>query len=240
MVGLVARVETLEAENAELRRRLGMNSTNSSTPPSKDSLGAKAARRADRSSRERSKDCKPGGQPGHKGSGLAPTVTPDRTETLRPPAACSDRTSADVGHTVDRIWSLTSGNAAGAGSGRVTTSADRLSAGGGALEVASHLRGRNTGHRVPLAVGHSQVTYRQAGFIRLPWLPREHIYEPTWSGQVTSSDTPQDVCLQVFGSMDHPHVSHQAQCFRSSPHMPTNCGSPVGVRRGSDRCCGCG
>ncbi len=79
MVGLVVRVETLEAENAELRRRLGMNSTNSSTPPSKDSIGVKAARRADRSSRERSADRKPGGQPGHKGSGLAPTVTPDRT-----------------------------------------------------------------------------------------------------------------------------------------------------------------
>jgi hypothetical protein len=45
-----------------------MNSRNSSTPPSKDSIGAKAARRVDRSSRERSKDRKPGGQPGHKGS----------------------------------------------------------------------------------------------------------------------------------------------------------------------------
>jgi Family of unknown function (DUF6444) len=36
---LAARVETLEAENAELRRRLGMNSTNYSVPPSNDSLG---------------------------------------------------------------------------------------------------------------------------------------------------------------------------------------------------------
>lgn len=89
MVGLVARVETLEAENAELRRRLGMNSTNSSTPPSKDSIGAKAARRADRSSRERSADRKPGGQPGRKGSGLTPTVTPDRTQTLPAPGECS-------------------------------------------------------------------------------------------------------------------------------------------------------
>ncbi|MGH3972192.1 MAG: DUF6444 domain-containing protein [Pseudonocardiaceae bacterium] len=76
VAGLAARVGTLEAENAtlvaenaELRRRLGMNSTNSSTPPSKDSIGAKAKRRADRSSRERSKERKPGGQPGRKGSG---------------------------------------------------------------------------------------------------------------------------------------------------------------------------
>jgi hypothetical protein len=59
-----------------------MNSMNSSTPPSKDSIAAKAKRRTDRSSRERSKERKPGGQPGRKGSGLAPTVTPDRTETL--------------------------------------------------------------------------------------------------------------------------------------------------------------
>jgi hypothetical protein len=93
MVGLVARVETLEAENAELRG-LGMNSRNSSTPPSKDSIGAKAARRADRSSRERSPDRKPGGQPGHKGSGLAPTVRPDRTETL--PRRVRARDAVDI------------------------------------------------------------------------------------------------------------------------------------------------
>jgi Transposase IS66 family/Family of unknown function (DUF6444) len=89
VVGLVTRVEVLEAENAELRRRLGMDSTNSSTPPSKDSMGAKAARRADRSSRERSKGRKPGGQPGRKGSGLSPTLTPDRRQTLPPPSQCS-------------------------------------------------------------------------------------------------------------------------------------------------------
>ena len=32
------RVTVLEAENVELRRRLGMNSTNSSKPPSSDGL----------------------------------------------------------------------------------------------------------------------------------------------------------------------------------------------------------
>ena len=66
VAGLAARVETLETENAELRRRLGLNSANSSSPPSKDSIEAKAKRRADRSSRERSTERKPGGQPGHK------------------------------------------------------------------------------------------------------------------------------------------------------------------------------
>ena len=36
MARLQARVAELEAENAELRRRLGMNSANSSKPPSSD------------------------------------------------------------------------------------------------------------------------------------------------------------------------------------------------------------
>ncbi|MCA1693982.1 MAG: transposase [Actinobacteria bacterium] len=87
---LTARLDAVEAENAELRRRLGMNSTNSSTSPSKDSIVAKAKRRVDRSSRVRSKDSNPGGQPGRKGSGLMPTPDPDRTERVEPPAACRD------------------------------------------------------------------------------------------------------------------------------------------------------
>jgi len=111
VVGLVARVEALEAENAELRRRLGMNSTNSSTPPSADSIAAKAKRRADRSSRERSADRKPGGQPGRKGSGLSPTVTPDRTETLPAPGDCSGceadlADAADAGVSWAQVWDL--------------------------------------------------------------------------------------------------------------------------------------
>jgi len=46
-----------------------------------------------------------------------------------------------------------SGNAAGAGSGRVATSADGPSAGGGAPEVMSHLRGRDSHHSVSLVGG---------------------------------------------------------------------------------------
>jgi transposase IS66 family protein/uncharacterized protein DUF6444 len=111
VVGLAARVETLEAENAQLRRRLGMNSTNSSVPPSKDPIEAKAKRRADRSSRERSKDRKPGGQPGRKGSGLAPTMRPDRTQTLPPPGACSGcggdlADAADAGTNWAQVWDI--------------------------------------------------------------------------------------------------------------------------------------
>jgi len=107
---LAARVETLERENAELRRRLGMNSTNSSTPPSKDSIGAKARRRVDRSSRERSKERKPGGQPGHKGSGLSPTVTPDRTETVPAPVDCACGAgladAAEAGMGWAQVWDI--------------------------------------------------------------------------------------------------------------------------------------
>ena len=94
---LTARLDAVEADNAELRaenaeltRRLGQNSSNSSAPPSKDSIAAKAKRRADRSSRVRSADRKPGGQPGRQGSGLAPTPDPDRTQQVEPPAQCRD------------------------------------------------------------------------------------------------------------------------------------------------------
>jgi transposase len=89
VVGLASELERAQARIAELEARLGRDSTNSSTLPSQDSIAAKAKRRADRSSRERSADRKPGGQPGRKGSGPAPTVTPDRTETLPPPGDCS-------------------------------------------------------------------------------------------------------------------------------------------------------
>jgi transposase len=87
--GLVARVEALEAENTALKRRLGLDSTNSSTPQSKDSLAAQGKRKAQRSQRVRSKDRKPGGQPGRKGSGLVPVVKPDRAETVAAPRECS-------------------------------------------------------------------------------------------------------------------------------------------------------
>lgn len=91
---LTFRLDAVEAENAELRRWLARDSSNSSVPSSKDSIVAKAERRVrrreDRSSRVRSKDRKPGGQPGRVGSGLTPTPDPDRTERVGPPAECRD------------------------------------------------------------------------------------------------------------------------------------------------------
>jgi transposase len=115
---LMARLEAVEAENASLRaenaelhRRLGQNSQNSSVPPSKDSLAAKATRRAARSSRVRSKDRKPGGQAGHAGSGLAPVQVPDRTEAVQPPSQCRE-CQADISGAVEladgwaQVWDV--------------------------------------------------------------------------------------------------------------------------------------
>lgn len=81
---LRARVAALEAENAELKRRLGMNSTNSSRPPSSDSPFVKPAPKSLRGRSGR----RPGGQPGHPGSTLALVADPD--ERLRhEPGPCT-------------------------------------------------------------------------------------------------------------------------------------------------------
>jgi transposase len=83
-------IRRLELRVAELERRVRMDSGNSSTPPSREPPGAKARRKAARraSLRERSAQRKPGGQPGHQGSGLEPERNPDRTGQADPPAEC--------------------------------------------------------------------------------------------------------------------------------------------------------
>jgi transposase len=80
----------LELRLAELERRLGMDSTDSGTPSSKERIGAKEARRARRqeSERERRKDRKRGGQPGHPGKGLARDLDPGERKEAPPPAEC--------------------------------------------------------------------------------------------------------------------------------------------------------
>jgi hypothetical protein len=83
------RERRLELRLAEAERRLGMDSTDSGTPSSKERIGVKEARRARQASeRERSKDRKRGGQPGHKGKGLARDSGPDEAKTAQPPAEC--------------------------------------------------------------------------------------------------------------------------------------------------------
>jgi len=89
---LRVRVAVLEAENAELKRRLGMNSTNSSKPPSSDSPFTKPA---PKSLRRRS-GRKPGGQPGHPGSTLALVDNPNERRRYEP-GPCTGCGSSLVG-----------------------------------------------------------------------------------------------------------------------------------------------
>ena len=84
----------LELTVAELQRRLGMDSTNSGTPSSKEPIEAREKRKAERKvrqspERERRKDRDRGGQPGHAGSGLAREPDPDERREMDPPAQCS-------------------------------------------------------------------------------------------------------------------------------------------------------
>ena len=85
------RERLLELRLAELERRLGMDSSDSGTPSSKERIGAREARRARRqeSERERRKDRKRGGQPGHPGKGLARDPDPGEKKAAEPPAQCS-------------------------------------------------------------------------------------------------------------------------------------------------------
>ena len=74
---------------AELERRLDMDSTDSGTPSSKERIGAKEARRAgQQSERERRKDRRPGGQPGHQGKGPVRDPEPGERKEASPPAEC--------------------------------------------------------------------------------------------------------------------------------------------------------
>jgi transposase len=81
IASLQRELEALRAENAELRRRLEMNSSTSSKPPSSDGL-----RKRPVSLREPS-DRPSGGQKGHKGETLRQTAEPDRIVTHEA-AAC--------------------------------------------------------------------------------------------------------------------------------------------------------
>lgn len=80
----VATVDDLKAEVAELRERLGQNSSNSSKPPSSDPLSYKSPPRREPQGRKR------GGQPGHQGSArrLPPVDEVDYLIDLRP-SACA-------------------------------------------------------------------------------------------------------------------------------------------------------
>jgi hypothetical protein len=109
--------QRLELQVAELQRRLGMDSTDSGTPTSKESIEARERRKAERrnrqeSERERRKDRKRGGQPGHAGRGLRRDPDPDERKTAGPPAQCSRcgtglGGASPAGRSWAQVWDVT-------------------------------------------------------------------------------------------------------------------------------------
>ena len=75
VVKLLARVEQLETENAELKRRLDMNSSNSHKPPSSDGL-KKVKKKTGLPKEAKAK----GGQQGHQGKTLEQVAEPEHIE----------------------------------------------------------------------------------------------------------------------------------------------------------------
>jgi transposase len=83
IVALAARVEALEATVEALRSQLAKDSHNSHKPPGSDGPGKKPS--SPRPPSER----KPGGQPGHEGSTLRFSETPDRVEPVPSAETCA-------------------------------------------------------------------------------------------------------------------------------------------------------
>jgi transposase len=74
-------IAVLRAEVEQLKRRVGMDSSNSSMPPGSDGQ----AGRAKRAKKSKKRSPRPrGGQAGHEGHGLARVADPDRVEVVTP------------------------------------------------------------------------------------------------------------------------------------------------------------
>ena len=104
------RERRLELRIAELERRLDVDSSNSGTPTSKEPIGARERRKAERterqaSERERRQDRRRGGQPGHPGTGLSRDPDPGERKSADPPAECSRcGTALDDARTAGSSW----------------------------------------------------------------------------------------------------------------------------------------
>ena len=83
-------IAVLRAEIEALKRRVGMDSSNSSMPPGSDGPAARAKR--SKPSKKRSPRPR-GGQAGHEGHGLSRVADPDRIEVLAPDACIGCRSS---------------------------------------------------------------------------------------------------------------------------------------------------
>jgi transposase len=101
-----AEIAFLKARLAELERRLGLDSSNSSKPPSSD--GPKRPART--SSLRQPSGKKPGGQQGHKGETLRRAATPDAVVDHRPKtcAGCGAPLSPETseGHAARQVFDL--------------------------------------------------------------------------------------------------------------------------------------
>jgi len=102
-------IAELTARVAELERRLGLNSQNSSKPPSSDGL-KKPARVARVSSLREKSGKKSGGQKGHKGETLRQVAEPDKVENHFPKscAECGAPLTQDMaqGHAARQVFDL--------------------------------------------------------------------------------------------------------------------------------------
>ena len=89
------KIKALEQENkalreriAELERRLGLNSDNSSKPPSSDGIKKKPQRTKSLCSQSKKKR---GGQQGHPGQTLKQVLQPDKVVNHLAPSNCDNR-----------------------------------------------------------------------------------------------------------------------------------------------------